>query len=224
MQQIDFLPAAYHKRLHKRRLRVRKTWASVLLLGLIAAWTVSELYLLEKKSHTVVQLKQRVEIEALAVAQRRLLSARKQQLDQKIQLEKELRLPVKHSLIGSTLIQTLPPSVALTRLEIVHQSPEPEHAKRTTTASHQKPKAAPQKVLQQTNSLTVYVEGFGPSDQLIQDFVAGLQDIPLFNDVVFRSSRNEEIGGLQVRAFNLVVTIDLNRDFIYDNQEVAHVD
>jgi|GEM_PF-4256366 len=224
MQQIDFLPAAYHKRLHKRRLRVRKTWASVLLLGLIAAWTVSELYLLEKKSHTVAQLKQRVEIEALAVTQRRLLSSRKKQLDEKIQLEKELRLPVKHSLVGSTLIQTLPSSVALTRLEVVHESPEPEHSQPKQTGARQKPKAAPQKQNHQTKNLTVYVEGFGPSDQTIQDFVTGLQNKPLFNDVVFRSSRNEEIDGLEIRAFNLVLTIDLNRDFIYDNQEVAHVD
>lgn len=141
-------------------------------------------------------------------------------------LHEKLKMPVTYSLVNEAIAQAMPPSIGLTRLEIVADLPTPTpKAKKANTSGKRKPKSAPKTQVDQDKQIVMYVRGIGPDDQQIQQMVINLQAMNLFSQVSFRSSRDEEIDGLNARGFDLVLNIDLKREFVFgDLEEVAHVD
>lgn len=226
MQSIDFLPDTYRRQQRKRKLRGQKIGLSAMIIALLVVWASGELLLLENKSRTVEQLQQRVDSEAAAVKQRRVLDARQRQLSTRMDLHEKLKMPVTYSLVNEAIAQAMPPSIGLTRLEIVADLPTPTpKAKKANTSGKRKPKSAPKTQVDQDKQIVMYVRGIGPDDQQIQQMVINLQAMNLFSQVSFRSSRDEEIDGLNARGFDLVLNIDLKREFVFgDLEEVAHVD
>ncbi len=126
-----------------------------------------------------------------------------------------IAMPVEISRVVATLVNLLPESTTLDRIDIKAGTP---NAGRSARGRARKG-AGPAR-----RSLTGELSGFALSDLQVAELVARIEDIGLFDQVSLDFSRSRTVRGVQARGFRISVRADLDVKFeVTDVQEAAHV-
>ena len=126
-----------------------------------------------------------------------------------------IAMPVEISRVVATLVNLLPESTTLDRIDIKAGTP---NAGRSARGRARKG-AGPAR-----RSLTGELSGFALSDLQVAELVARIEDIGLFDQVSLDFSRSRTVRGVQARGFRISVRADLDVKFeVTDLQEAAHV-
>ncbi len=126
-----------------------------------------------------------------------------------------IAMPVEISRVVATLVNLLPESTTLDRIDIKAGTP---NAGRSARGRARKG-AGPAR-----RSLTGELSGFALSDLQVAELVARIEDIGLFDQVSLDFSRSRTVRGVQARGFRISVRADLDVKFdVSDLREAAHV-
>ncbi len=126
-----------------------------------------------------------------------------------------IAMPVEISRVVATLVNLLPESATLDRIDIKAGTP---NAGRSARGRARKG-AGPAR-----RSLTGELSGFALSDLQVAELVARIEDIGFFDQVSLDFSRSRTVRGLKARGFRISVRADLDVKFeVTDLREAAHV-
>lgn len=201
MPDIEFLPAWYPRARRKKRVALVQFYMTVVLglgLGLwmllIRRNTVAAAASLDQISQQVVET--RGELRQLD-DQERL----KDQLLAQQRVVDSLGLPVDVARLFHTVEQALPPEVSLTLFELRVDESQP------VVSSLNVGKTIP---MAPDRRLRVHFIGVAPSNGDIVRLLAGLTDVPFFEDVV-TSLRDKTVSGHVMREFEISFWMSLNQ-------------
>ncbi len=126
-----------------------------------------------------------------------------------------IAMPVEISRVVATLVNLLPESATLDRIDIKAGTP---NAGRSARGRARKG-AGPAR-----RSLTGELSGFALSDLEVAELVARIEDIGFFDQVSLDFSRSRTVRGVKARGFRISVRADLDVKFeVTDLREAAHV-
>ena len=202
MRELEFLPSWYPQaRRRQRWLRLQACTTLLLVLGLglwlgLANRNISH----AQAGLTAVdaQLAQsQLELEQLQV-QLKL----KHQLEFQRQIVSRLGLQVEMSRMMNTLEQVMPKEMSLCELSFDTE----ESIKRADG----NPAGATSKDAAKNRMLRVRMLAVAPSDVDLANFLAGLTNVPFFQDVAMTTSHDKSEGGHIMREFEVTFSINLN--------------
>ncbi len=201
MPDIEFLPAWYPQSRRKKRLALVQFYMTlVLALGL-------GLWMLLIRRNTVVAAASLNQITQQVTETRGEL----QQLDDQVRLKDQLTaqqrvvdslgLPVDVARLFGTIEQTMSPEVSLTHFDLRVDEYQP------VVSSLDAAKSLP---MAPDRRLRVHFIGVAPSNSDIVRPLAGLTDVPFFEDVV-TSLRDKIVDGHVMREFEISFWMSLNQ-------------
>ncbi len=127
-----------------------------------------------------------------------------------------IAMPVEISRVVATLVNLLPESATLDRIDIRAGTPNAGRSARGRAREG----AGPAR-----RSLTGELSGFALSDLQVAELVARIEDIGLFDQVSLDFSRSRTVRGVKARGFRISVRADLDVKFeVTDLRETAHVE
>ncbi len=126
-----------------------------------------------------------------------------------------IALPVEISRVVATLVNVLPESATLDRIEIKAGTP---NAGRSARGRARKGAGRARR------SLRGELSGFALTDLQVAELVSRIEDIGFFDQVSLDFSRSRTVRGVKARGFRISVRADLDVKFeVTDLQEAAHV-
>ncbi|MEE8458626.1 MAG: PilN domain-containing protein [Phycisphaerales bacterium] len=126
-----------------------------------------------------------------------------------------IAMPIEVSRVVATLVNLLPESATLDRIDIRAGRPKAGRSARGHGGKSDGP--APR-------SLTGELSGFALTDLQVAQLVARIEDIGFFDKVSLDFSRSRTVRGLKARGFRISVHADLDARFeVTDMPEAAHV-
>lgn len=126
-----------------------------------------------------------------------------------------IAMPIEVSRVVATLVNLLPDSATLDRIDIRAGRPRAGRSARGHGGKSDGP--APR-------SLTGELSGFALTDLQVAQLVARIEDIGFFDKVSLDFSRSRTVRGLKARGFRISVHADLDARFeVTDMREAAHV-
>ncbi len=126
-----------------------------------------------------------------------------------------IAMPIEVSRVVATLINLLPESATLDRIDIRAGRPRAGRSARGHGRKSDGP--APR-------SLTGEISGFALTDLQVAQLVVRIEDIGFFDKVSLDFSRSRTVRGLKARGFRISVHADLDARFeVTDMREAAHV-
>ena len=126
-----------------------------------------------------------------------------------------IAMPVEISRVVATLVNLLPESATLDRIDIRAGTPKTGRSARGHGRKGDGP--APR-------SLTGELSGFALTDLQVAELVARIEDVGFFDNVSLDFSRSRTVRGLKARGFRISVHADLDSRFdVTDMPEAAHV-
>ncbi|MEE8131251.1 MAG: PilN domain-containing protein [Vicinamibacterales bacterium] len=127
-----------------------------------------------------------------------------------------IALPIEISRVMASLVNVLPESAALDRLDIKAGTPQ---GIRSARGRGKRKADGPARRL-----LTGEINGFALTDQEVAELVARIEEIGFFDEVSLDFSRSRTVRGLKARGFRISFRADLDVNFeVTDVQEAAHV-
>ena len=225
MNQVDFLPAQYHRvrKLRGKMLR-RLMLLAVITGGFVVAGGGLKAHSLQQKRFAE-RLEDTVRTESGTLGLLSDLDHRRQQLLQQLELKQELSQPVAYHVVVATLAESMPKDVAAVQLTLTSVRPEPKTRAQLDEEAKEElaPIKKPAKV--EPYLIGVELEALAPDDLAVASLISKLDQHPLFSRVTLRSSRAVETRGLLARRFRLTATVDLDREFRWTEHpmEVADV-
>ncbi|QQE13280.1 hypothetical protein JD969_07430 [Planctomycetota bacterium] len=224
MNQINFLPESYMKRLIRRRRIIRELILIIALLFVLLGCWVSGVKKISEKRMEVVQLTRAIDQAVKQEVDLVKLENEMLHLGMQIKLERELSQSVRHTQILAKLSELLPSSVALLEIEMVTKRPEPmtrEEAKKKEEAKKTKGRRIVEKTKNeiQENCIEMQFEGIAPDDLVVAEVIASLDECDLFEFIEMRYSReikHEEVVG---RKFKLNMQVDLSCKYLNEQIE-----
>jgi hypothetical protein len=124
-------------------------------------------------------------------------------------------MPIEVSRVVATLVNLLPESATLDRIDIRAGTPKAGRSAR----GHGRKNSGPA-----PRSLTGELSGFALTDLQVAELVARIEDIGFFDKVSLDFSRSRTVRGLKARGFRISVHADLDIRFdVTDMPEAAHV-
>lgn len=220
MSEINFLPQSYRDRLRRRVRRIREVFAVVgVLIGLGVWWAYDANELLELKG--AARFAEDRLNSALSTEQRvKQLEERRDKLVDQRRLQREISVPIRHHQIVRVLGEICPDSVALTRLSLVNDRPEPkayvepsQGTGRNQPSFGSQDRTEPKK--SQPDRVLVELEGLAPDDIAVAEVIAELSSHPLFDHVKLHTSKYLETRGVAARSFRMTGEIDLSRNIVW---------
>ncbi len=238
MSTINFLPASYFKRRHRRvRILVEAAVVSVVAALLVVAHMVGESGMLDLRDYA-----RQTKNEGTAVQRQfkelAALQAEHRELSGQLRVHRQVTLPVSFTHVLAALSELAPESIAMTDLRLETKPPVPSAppgspaAKAATDAKSKKTGQAKAVAVKPAEPLKIELTGLSPDDGRIADFVGALADSPLFSDVKLLFSRSSEQDGVVSRRFRVTMEVRLDRTYLdtasrqatETNEEVVHAD
>jgi Tfp pilus assembly protein PilN len=204
MRELEFLPAWYPQARRRKRLVVLQVYMTLLLGGGLAAWmllvsrntraagaSLSDINIqLSQTQSELHQLEEQVTLKNQLLVQR--------------QIVERLGLPVEMSRMLSTLDQKMPPEMSLTDLSFETQ----EQLKVVSTLAGARSAGRGDNI---DRKLRIRLEGVAPTDNDVANFLAGLTNVPFFEQVTMTYSRDRSDNGHVMREFEVTFCLDLNQ-------------
>ena len=126
-----------------------------------------------------------------------------------------IAMPVEISRVVATLVNLLPESATLDRIDIRAGRPKTGRSAR----GHGRKGDGPAR-----RTLTGELSGFALTDLQVAELVARIEDVGFFDNVSLDFSRSRTVRGLKARGFRISVHADLGSRFdVTDMPEAAHV-
>jgi len=126
-----------------------------------------------------------------------------------------IALPIEVSRVVATLVNLLPESATLDRIDI---------RAGTSNTGRSARGRAPRGDGPARRSLTGELSGFALTDLQVAELVARIEDIGFFDQVSLDFSRSRTVRGVKARGFRISVRADLDVKFeVTDLREAAHV-
>ncbi|MEM9022019.1 MAG: hypothetical protein AAGC44_15795 [Planctomycetota bacterium] len=211
MNQINFLPEAFHRA--RRRQQRRPVEFLVIGLTMIA---LAGLYLSTSGPDSALavqsdRLDQGLEEVAQLQAEQDRLVMERSALERKLMTARETYQPITATQVLSRISALAPESIRLVNAELSTERPTPE--------ARPKPNANTKTVGQNDrvpdpNLMRITVAGYAPTDEQLVTLIRRLDGDPVFTSVALRGSRLDQTETHFVRVFHLDVVIDLDRRFM----------
>ncbi len=126
-----------------------------------------------------------------------------------------IAMPIEVSRVVATLVNLLPESATLDRIDIRAGTPNAGRSARGRAPKGDEPAR---------RSLTGELSGFALTDLQVAQLVARIEDIGFFDQVSLDFSRSRTVRGVKARGFRISVRADLDVKFeVTDLPEAAHV-
>ncbi len=126
-----------------------------------------------------------------------------------------IAMPIEISRVVATLVNLLPESATLDRIDLKAGTP---NAGRSARGRAQKGDGPARR------SLVGELSGFALTDMQVAELVARLEGIGFFDQVRLDFSRSRTVHGLKARGFRISIRADLDVNFeVTDMRETAHV-
>jgi hypothetical protein len=204
MREMEFLPAWYPQIRKRKRLVVLQAWATVSLLGGLAAWM-----LLAGRNTRAAE----ANLQAIS-GQISQTESELQKLDDLLDLQKQLRqqdrvhaklgLHVEATRMINTLESAMPKEMAVIQLEMEIE----EQARPVATLADAQ--AMQQKDPPVIRKLKVRLQGVAPTDVDLANFLARLGTTSYFERVAMNYARDRVDNGHVMREFEVTFSVDLS--------------
>ena len=126
-----------------------------------------------------------------------------------------IEMPIEISRVVATLVNLLPESATLDRIDIKAGTPNTGRSARGRAQKGDGPAR---------RSLVGELSGFALTDMQVAELVARLEGIGFFDQVRLDFSRSRTVHGLKARGFRISIRADLDVNFeVTDMRETAHV-
>ena len=136
-------------------------------------------------------------------------------MSEHIRRYKLIAMPIEVSRVVATLVNLLPESATLDRIDIKAGTPNAGRSARGRAPKGDGPAR---------RSLTGELSGFALTDLQVAQLVARIEDIGFFDQVSLDFSRSRTVRGVKARGFRISVRADLDVNFdVTDLREAAHV-
>ena len=201
MRELEFLPPWYSQaRRHQRWLRLQACVTLLLVLGL-GLWLGLANRNINRAHAALAAVDAQLAQSQLELEQLQVQLKLKHQLEFQRQIVSRLGLQVELSRMINTLEQVMPKEMSLCELsfdtdESVKSAPS---AAGTTNKDQQK-----------NRMLRVRMLAVAPSDVDLANFLAGLTNVPFFQDVAMTTSHDKSEGGHIMREFEVTFGMSLN--------------
>ncbi|MCC6682730.1 MAG: hypothetical protein IT445_17655 [Phycisphaeraceae bacterium] len=221
MNQINFLPETFRLQAEIRRRKYRHMLLLVIFAVSLVGWAVVERGRNLGPRDYAAALEAEVKIAREQMSEMVRLRSEQQSLLRQVELQRELSQPIGHTQVIAVLSQILPPSVALTDLEVDTHRPPPqplEEPGKKKRSSSSKTTTADTPV---EDYLQIDLQAVAPDDLTVANVIGDLADHSLFEQVTMKYSRPTQRQGIDARQFRLSMRVRLDRKF---ELEVAHAD
>lgn len=220
MVDMSFLPEDYIVKRAQRRTNIFSlVLFAVVMSGVIAAFMVTD-----QQRRDLRGLQQTVNNEFQEVANRLeqldQLQARKQQMLNKARITASLIEPIPRTVILAELINNMPKTMSLLEFKldqkiIKKRVPRPktaiEKAKRQLSKNRQSAADALNSALTQEihdSEIKLQLTGVATTDVQVAQFMAALNNVPLFDDLSLRVSEDAKINKEIMRKFTVELRVD----------------
>ena len=209
MNEINFLPEQFVREQNRAQRRTR----NVFLFAVIAACMFGQVVVHRHSLSSKQAEANALEADAAAaqdikseIAQ---LQNRYSALNRELTMHRELALPLRYSRVIAALGQSMPPSIALSTMNIDTQLPPPIDRDEKSTKKKKNTAALP--LIKPR--LSVQMTGLAADDLEVTNFVGALSDHPLFHDVEMHSIKPTKVGTLIGREFSISLRVPLDREY-----------
>jgi hypothetical protein len=204
MRELEFLPQWYRLTRQSKRAVAWESWVLLVLIGALSSWTILARSNEQIKQTTLSmrqgQLDQTHSEERMLAEQLRL----RQDLQEREQIIASLGLSVEMTRLLQTLDAVTPKELSLTDFKCdIEETPR---ALGTNVAAVQIPAEK-----RMDRRLKVKLVAVAPSDVDLANFLAGLTDVPFFDQVGVTYSHYKSEDGHIFREFEVTFSMDLNQ-------------
>lgn len=202
MRELEFLPAWYPQARRRRRWLRLHACTTVLLLCGLGLWVGLARRNIIGASAALASVDRQLAQSQLELEQLQVQLRLKSQLELQRQIVSRLGLQVEMSRMINTLEQVMPKEMSLCELTFDTE----EQLKRGDGSA-----AAPtNKDTQKNRVLRVRMLAVAPSDVDLANFLAGLTNVPFFQEVAMTTSHDKSEGGHIMREFEVTFSMNLN--------------
>jgi len=224
VNNIDFLPQAYHEK-RRERVHAYRRWVLLVMVCLtLVIWGALRYSDTAELSEEAQNLEARVQDTLLQLSEKSRLTKEHGALGYQLKIQRQLEQPVAVTQAMAVLGRLLPVSSGFTHVQVQTQRPPPEPLSEPKgKRGRRKPATDPD---QARDYLKVEVHGLAPDDVAVTDLVNEMSDHPLFVKVMMRFSRVAERNGLLGRKFLISAEVPLDRRYLPTTKtaEVTHED
>jgi hypothetical protein len=206
MRELEFLPDWYHRARRCKRIVVLEVWILLIVATGLGMWTFLARGNLRTKETMVAlrqgQLDQTHSEEKMLSVQLGL----REELRDREQIIASLGFPVDMTRLLQTLDSVMPKEMSMTDFDCSIE----ETQKPVTTAIAAAPSQTPP-TPEFDRRLKVKLVAVAPSDVDLANFLAGLTDVPFFDQVGVTYSHYKSDKGHVFREFEVTFSMDLNQ-------------
>jgi Tfp pilus assembly protein PilN len=202
VHELEFLPTWYpHARRRQRLLRLELVTAILLVMGL-CLWMLLARHNVAMAWGNLSSIDGQLAQSQLELDQLQVQLKLQAQLQVQQQIMSKLGLPVEMSRLIRTIGRVMPKEMSLQ--DITFDTVELE-SKSAAGNGSVKPGDA-----QRDRRLRAHLVGVAPSDVDLANFLAGLTNIPFFQDVTMTYAKDKSASGHLMREFEVTFTMNLN--------------
>ncbi|CAN5695258.1 hypothetical protein BH09PLA1_BH09PLA1_30680 [soil metagenome] len=206
MRELEFLPSWYPQaRRRQRWLRLQACATAALLCGL-GLWFGLALRNVNSAKAGLATVDAQLAQSQLEVEQLQVQLKLKGQLEFQRQIVSRLGLQVEMSRMINTLEQVMPKEMSLSELSFDTE----EQLKRGEGGASGGASGGSNKDQAKTRVLKVRLLAVAPSDVDLANFLAGLTNVPFFQDVAMTTSHDKSEGGHIMREFEVTFAMNLD--------------
>jgi hypothetical protein len=206
MRELEFLPDWYHRARRSKRIVVLEVWVLLIVAVGLGTWTFLARGNLRAKETMVTlrqgQLDQTHSEEKMLTEQ---LSLREELRDRE-QIIASLGFPVDMTRLLQTLDSVMPKEMSMTDFDCNIEETQKQQTTAIAAAPSQQPPTP-----QYDRRLKVKLVAVAPSDVDLANFLAGLTDVPFFDQVGVTYSHYKSDQGHVFREFEVTFSMDLNQ-------------
>jgi hypothetical protein len=203
MRELEFLPGWYHRARRSKRIVVMEVWLLIILTAGLGGWTFLARNNLKTKEAMVAvrqgELDQTHSEERMLSEQLRL----REELRDRESIIASLGFPVDMTRLLQTLDSVMPKEMSMTDFDC--------NIEETPRVMPTNVGAGPQPPPEFDRRLKVKLVAVAPSDVDLANFLAGLTDVPFFDQVGVTYSHYKSDNGHMFREFEVTFSMDLNQ-------------
>lgn len=211
---VNLLPDALRARSQAGLVAGRYVVALLIAVILVGLTATHSRLILDLSRQRVRVAEDQADLVLAAEANTIRLRARLTELSEFIDEYEQIALPIEVSRVIATIVNQLPPSVAVERVDMY------AGVRRSNRSVRERTDAGDE---QRARILTGELSGFAASDQDVAETVAHLEALPIFQEVSLDFSRTRTVRAVNAREFRISFFVDLNVNYDIEELETPRV-
>jgi Tfp pilus assembly protein PilN len=205
MRELEFLPAWYHQTRRRKRIVGLEAWVLFLLVIGLGSWVALAQRNIIRDQQALNGLTKQI---TQTHSEQRMLAEQlslRQQLQEREQLIASLGMPVEMTRLMQTLDSVMPKEMSL----VEFNCDTDEQLRQVTSVAAAR--ATNDTTRQMDRRLRIKLIGVAPSDVDLANFLAGLTNVPFFEQVAVTYAKDKTEAGHVLREFEVTFTMSLNQ-------------